>query len=371
MKYIFLQNIIAPYRVSLFNYLKKCGFDFEVLYMSLSESDRNWKINLDTLKYDYILDKGLYYQFKGFHLHFNWKLIKYIYSNPSTIILGSSWNDLNVMTLCLMKRIGLLKHHNLIFWTEANYMTIGARKSNYLRDCLRNYIFNSNIFGFVVPGQMALLTLQRWNVKIRNYCFLPNVIEEDRLKEFVGQRSYASVPNFIMPVRIEEKIKGIINFFEAIGIENIKRCKFHILGDGSDRKLVEDYVNKNNLKDSIILYGFCETPSIVKHYIMADAFLLPSFSDQSPLAIVEACYYKLPLLISERCGNHYETLVEGKNGYKFDPDNHIEVRNKFEQFLNCRSEWPIMGEVSRKMYEDNFAQRKVIEKFINSVQAFK
>lgn len=110
---------------------------------------------------------------------------------------------------------------------------------------------------------------------------------------------------------------------------------------------------------------------MVNHYMQADAFVLPSFSDSSPLSIVEVCYYKLPLLISERCGNHNETLVEGKKGYKFDPDNHIEVRNKFEQFLNCRSEWPIMGEVSRKMYEDNFAQRKVIDKFINSVQAFK
>lgn len=243
MKYIFLQNIIAPYRVSLFYRFQQVGFDFEVLCMSLFEGDRTWKIDLGTLKCQYILDKGLYRYLRGLHLYFNWQLLKYIYRHPSAVVLGASWNDLNVMALCLMKRFELLKWHKLIFWSETNYMTLGARKSSKFRDWLRNNVFDSGIWGFIVLGEMALLTLQRWNKKVKNYCFLPNVIEENGLQKFNGLRRYAEIPEIVMPVRLDEKIKGIINFFKAVGIGNIRRYKFHVLGDGCDRKLVEDYVN--------------------------------------------------------------------------------------------------------------------------------
>ena len=63
-KIIFLTNIVAPYRISFFNYLEAFRksnfsdqFDFEVYFMRLSEKDRNWNVNLNSLKFKFFIGK--------------------------------------------------------------------------------------------------------------------------------------------------------------------------------------------------------------------------------------------------------------------------------------------------------------------------
>ena len=48
IRYIFLQNILTPYRISLFDELHRAGFNFEVYYMRETEADRHWKIDQST-----------------------------------------------------------------------------------------------------------------------------------------------------------------------------------------------------------------------------------------------------------------------------------------------------------------------------------
>ena len=369
MKYIFLQNIVAPYRISLFNRLSDSGLDFEVLYMHESEYGRSWKIDYNNIHYKYAVDNGLYMHFHGLHLHWNWHIIRYIIRNRCTIVLAGSCNDLNVIFLCILKRLGFLRHHNFMFWTEANYLTNGARKKNRVKETLRRFVLNTKSLAFIIPGKMSVLSLQKWHVKASNYCFLPNVIEEEKFPSGIIQRSVFlnKLPEFVMSVRLEEKRKGILNFFEAIGEDNVRKAVFHILGDGDDKELIQDFISSKGYHNNIILHGFCDMHRVVDFYLKADAFILPSFSDQSPLALVEACCCQLPLLVSERCGNHFETLTEAVNGYSFNPDDKSEVRFQFEKFMERRADWHEMGLYSRRMYDENFKQEVVIKKFLVSL----
>ena len=88
MKFIFLTNIPTPYRTSFYNELCKYDFDFEVYYMRNTEADRNWKINLQDFKHDYIIDKGFYKTIGRFHIHFNPKLIWNILTKTKLNILS-------------------------------------------------------------------------------------------------------------------------------------------------------------------------------------------------------------------------------------------------------------------------------------------
>lgn len=339
--------------------------------MCEKEKNREWNIDYQRIKYPYVLDHGFYKYFCGFHLHWNIRLIKYALSKPSNIVLGASWNDLNIIALCILKRLGFMKHHRLIFWAEANKLTIGARKKNKIRDFLRKYVYSSRIDAFIVPGEMAVLSLQEWGINLPKVIKLPNVIEEEKFnRDFDRKNNLDKLPQFVCPARLEEKIKGIINFFSAIGEENVRKAIFHILGNGNDKELIQDFIEKNNYHNNIILHGFCNAETMVDFYEKVDVFLLPSFSDPSPLSIVEACCSKLPLLISSRCGNHFETLKEGVNGYSFDPDNHSEVKIAFEKLMNQRVNWIEMGKYSRQLFENNFKQSKVLTDFANSLREF-
>ncbi|WGU68929.1 glycosyltransferase [Capnocytophaga canimorsus] len=177
------------------------------------------------------------------------------------------------------------------------------------------------------------------------------------------------MPIFFMPVRLLERIKGILNFFNAIGIDNIKKAKFLIAGNGDDSQVYQSFVMDNNLQENIILLGFQDYHQINQLYNQANVFLLPSFSDPSPLSLVEALKMKLPVLVSLHCGNHYEALKDGYNGYGFNPYNPLEIKGKFEKLMLERDKWELQGQNSYQMYLNNFDKKKSIESFMKQMNS--
>jgi len=371
MKYLILQNTTAPYRTSLFNKLYKMGLDLKLYYMCELEKERSWKVDYETFHFPYYVDKGLDIYKRGISNHWNPTLIKMIRREKnSVIILGGSWNALDVIAICILKRMHLIRQE-IIFWSEANYLTNGSRKKNVIRDFLRSFVYNTGEGKVIVPGRMAELSFEKWGVKNKKFIRLPNVIEEEIFSPSVFQnRSFtplSELPHIVMPVRLNEKVKGIMNFFNAIGPYNVKKAIFEVLGNGDDEKLIKEYIKSNGFEDHIFLRGFCNMETVVSYYRRCDVILLPSFSDPSPLSLVEGCCAKMPILASNRCGNHFETIEEGKNGYTFNPDNHQEVKDAFEKMLARRNEWPAMGEHSKELFNKNFKQDIVLNRFISEL----
>lgn len=372
VNYIFLTNIPTPYRTSFYNELVKFNISFEVFYMRSIENDRNWNVASEDLKHRHFIDKGFYRMIGRFHVHFNPRLIFKIYRNKKAgIIIGGAWNDLDVLILALLRRLHLIKN-TFYFWSEANYMTIGASNDNRIKKILRKFVYHSSVGYHLSSGKMTEITLAKWGIKVNGLVPLPNTIEEDK---FVPDESDAilrnanTIPRFIMPVRLLENDKGIINFFRAIGNDNIKRGLFLIAGNGPDKFLIENYIAANALGEQIKLLGHCDTAEMVKCYRQANVFVLPSFSDPSPLSLIEAIRMKLPVLVSERCGNHFEAVLPGHNGCVFDPLNPGTVKEAFESILGRRADWETMGDISGELYHKHFKKRSVIQNFVDALES--
>jgi glycosyltransferase involved in cell wall biosynthesis len=371
-KYIFLTNIPTPYRTSFYNELHECGLDFEVFYMREIESDRNWSVERESLKHPHFIDNGLYRTVGRFHVHFNPRLIqKILKSKDAEIIIGGAWNDLDVLAIVTLKRLGILKSQ-LHFWSEANYLTIGASNDNFLKSLIRKFVYHSSRGAQLSSGRMTEITLaDKWGIKCYKFVPLPNTIEEDRFQISEGDvdKRYTkrSLPIFLMPVRLVEQDKGIINFFNCIGIENTKKAVFNIAGDGVDKERIKDFVESNCLEENVKLLGHCTAEKMASLYREANLFVLPSFSDPSPLSLIEAISMKLPVLVSERCGNHFEAVESGLNGYIFDPFNPESAKNAFEKLLIKKEQWREMGEKSKSIYNMKFDKKSVIANFVNAL----
>jgi hypothetical protein len=76
---------------------------------------------------------------------------------------------------------------------------------------------------------------------------------------------------------------------------------------------------------------------------------------------------KLPVLVSERCGNHWEAVVPEGNGFLFDPYDAADLRRAFEKMLAAASRWPAMGEQSGAIYDTTFRTDLVIANFMRSI----
>lgn len=373
MKFIFLTNIPTPYRTSFYNELSKHNLDFEVYYMRHTEADRNWKISPEELKHEHIIDKGFYKVLGRFHVHFNPRLIgKIIKSKNAEIIVGGAWNDLDVLALVVLKKLGLLKNE-LHFWSEANYMTVGASNDNFIKKWIRKFVYHSTNGAQLSSGKMTEITLEKWEIKSNGFVQLPNTIEEEKFKiseQDVNLREKQTIPAFLMPVRLLERDKGILNFFKCIGNNNIRRAKFLIAGDGPDKEIINSFIISNNLEDHIILLGYCDTDKMISLYKECNLFLLPSFSDPSPLSLIEALSMRMPVLVSERCGNHFEAVIPSENGYIFDPFDANSVLLAFNSLLESRKDWTSMGDRSGELYTERFNKSMVISRFVNQLKGF-
>lgn len=371
-RYIFLQNILTPYRISLFDELHRMGFPFEVYYMRDTEADRHWTIDRSAIRHPYYLDRGFYRMVGRLHVHVNPRLLwRMIRAKDAEFILGASWNDLNVMFLVLLKRLGLLRQR-VHFWSEANYLTIGASNDNWFKRALRKFVFLGSRGAIIIPGKMSAITFGKWEIRDRTFVTLPNTIEEEKFQVSPAdsvRRSAEPVPRILISARLVEQLKGIVNFFTAIGDEGVRRAHFVIAGDGPDRGMIEEYIAARGLQAHVTLLGHCATREVVEQYRRANAFLLPSFSDQSPLTLVEALVMRLPVLVSERCGNHFEAVADEQNGYLFDPMDHDSVRRAYAAFMARRDEWPAMGEVSGELYRRTFLREAAIAHFAQSLIA--
>ena len=221
---------------------------------------------------------------------------------------------------------------------------------------------------------MTEITLEKWGVKPRPFIFFPNTIEEgahnpDFQSDYGEEKK--SHPIFFISARLIERIKGIKNFFEAIGEKNVKSCLFYVAGDGEDRVAIEQFVENQRWSEHIRFLGDISSVEMAEHYRKCDAFCLPSWSDSSPLSVLEALSASLPVMISSRCGNHFETVEEGVNGYTFEPKDQKQIKEVFENFLRRRNEWAAMGKESYERYSRLFKKKVVLTRFINEFTEFK
>ena len=365
---VFIQNILSPYRNRFFNALAEKDFEFSVFYMSLTEPDRNWDLTAFKMEYDYWIDNnGYYFKIGDFGGHINPRLIWRVCTNKriKNIILAVSWTDPNIMMIALAKRLHLIDKR-LFFWAEANYTAAWANKHNSkFKRWFKRTIFNSIDGALIIPGKMSEITFDMWGIKNKRFIKLPNTIDDFNLMFNPFGRTENELPVFIMPIRIIENIKGGLNFFKAIGDDNIRCAKFIIAGEGEDKDKYAQFIEEHKLSEHIIMKGFCNSSQISLLYNNANALVLPSFSDPSPLSLVEALFFHLPILCSNHCGNHFEAVKEKKNGLVFSPLDQKDIKTKYEEFIQMKDEWKTMGEESWKIYKEVFDTSLVIRNFIN------
>lgn len=106
--------------------------------------------------------------------------------------------------------------------------------------------------------------------------------------------------------RIHEKkgLENLIDAFKKADKENKTRdWQLHIAGWG-DEMYVESLkkrVSEANLNRKILFIGSKLKDEKALEFLTADAFILPSFSEGLPMAVLEAWSYRLPVLITPEC----------------------------------------------------------------------
>jgi glycosyltransferase involved in cell wall biosynthesis len=94
-----------------------------------------------------------------------------------------------------------------------------------------------------------------------------------------------------------------------------------LCGSGADETTIKQFIQAENLNDVVHLPGFVPYQDIPAWYALGGAFIHPALQEQWGLVVNEAMAAGLPVLVSNRCGCFPELVLEGVNGFGFDPEN--------------------------------------------------
>ena len=119
---------------------------------------------------------------------------------------------------------------------------------------------------------------------------------------------------------IEKKnIDGLLRAY-ALYLESTPSARdLVVCGDGDLKPSLQRLATELKIDHRVHWPGFVQYPDLPAYYALADGFILASTTEQWGLVVNEAMACGLPVLVSSRCGCAPDLVVEGRNGFTFDP----------------------------------------------------
>ncbi|MBF0182220.1 MAG: glycosyltransferase family 4 protein, partial [Magnetococcales bacterium] len=88
-----------------------------------------------------------------------------------------------------------------------------------------------------------------------------------------------------------------------------------LIGDGADRRLLEDQAAQLGLADRVRFPGWLHAPEIARHLRMADALIHPARWEPYGVVVLEAMAAGVPVLGSEACGAAVDRVIPEVSGF--------------------------------------------------------
>lgn len=114
---------------------------------------------------------------------------------------------------------------------------------------------------------------------------------------------------------------------------------------------VRDLVTNTNPKEHGTVYfgGFRNIEENPLFFSLASVFVLPSTTEEWGLVVNEAMACSKPVIVSETAGCSYDLVIDGGNGYKFDPNDSSQLAMKLETTLSDEKLLHEMGKESESI----------------------
>lgn len=155
--------------------------------------------------------------------------------------------------------------------------------------------------------------------------------------------------------------KFMIDSFK-IFLKNRIHSKLLFIGDGEDRKQIEQYISKLGLQNEVVLCGKKSPKEIGVFLNAADLFIMGSYTEGWSTTLVEACACNIPCVVTD-FSSAREMITNGINGYVVENRNENLFANRMLEALNLPSE----GLARNNKQFENLALRNLKSDFLRVV----
>ena len=333
-----LMNFVAPYRVKLFQAVRRELDAFRIFVSTSMEPDRPWTPDWTDL--DVVMQKTLTFPVRhrqnGFDqqlfIHFPYDTMARLYRyDPDVVVSGEL--GLRSLQAALYRR--LRPRSRLIIWaTLSEYSETGW---GGVRAALRRFILRC-ADGVIVNGASGARYIQTINPSVRIFT-MNQPVDLPRFLAVPLERPPEVARRLIFSGRLIGQ-KGVIEFQRAAA--EWARTRPHLtldfiwLGDGELRPALESAPVPGNFVQTFM--GYAAHDSLPTIYGSAGALVLPSLFDEWGLVVNEAMASGLPVLGSRYSQAVEEMVTDGRTGWCFDPLRPATVADALDKIFSASDE---------------------------------
>ena len=173
-------------------------------------------------------------------------------------------------------------------------------------------------------------------------------------------------PNDIFVIGTCGRLNPVKNFSLFVDIaakvqQRVPEVKFILAGDGPDKKILQERVEKNGLNENFIFLG--QVHDMKQFYSQLKLYLNTSLHEGLPMSVVEAMGHQIPV-IAPSVGGLVEIITQDQDGFL------VDGRSKFFFIEKCIElyENPDLaariGRAARKKIKEHFSAQSMTEKYI-------
>jgi len=118
---------------------------------------------------------------------------------------------------------------------------------------------------------------------------------------------------------------------------------------------LEELVKELGIEENVIFTGYLRDEELRAAYTRSDVIVLPSIQEGFGLVVIEAWLYKKPAIVSSGAGVS-ELIVQGENGYTFDPKNPEKLAEKVIDVLSHPEKGAAIGEAGFDTVKKEYAE---------------
>ena len=154
------------------------------------------------------------------------------------------------------------------------------------------------------------------------------------------------------------KAKGIFDLVEMLAEhkdEYLGKLILDIGGGMYEEEKLKRFISDNKMEDILRFHGWLSGEGKTDIFNLADAYILPSYTEGVPISILEAESYGLPVL-STTVGGIPEIVADRENGLLFEPGNKQQMKIAIDALMQDKELRISMAERSKEISMKNLPQ---------------
>lgn len=182
-------------------------------------------------------------------------------------------------------------------------------------------------------------------------------IEKGQLRKTLGIGDEALVIGTVGSLLKVKRVHLLLDAMAALKRKH-ENLTCLIVGDGPERKELEQRAQKLGISEAVIFTGFQNDP--LSYINLMDLFVMATRSEGLPNVVLEAMLLSKPVCAFDVIGPS-ELVLDGKTGYLVPSGNVELLAEKISNLLTDSSERKRLGELGRQRVNKEFAMEKYVE----------